>query len=157
MLFQGRYKAILVHREAYLVALWRHVVLNPLRADVVDAPGAWPWRRYRATVGQAPVLSWLARRWLLGQFGRSNREACEGYVQFVYDGQRQASVWQGLGQQIDLDAPFVEHLQARLKDTGSLEVIPQAQRRARPQPLQAFAQARADERVAMAAAYGSSG
>ena len=32
-----------------------------------------------------------------------------------------------------------------------------AQRRPRPQPLQAFAQARADKRVAMAAAYGSGG
>ena len=83
-------------REAYLLELSRYVVLNPVRAAMVDEPGEWPWSSYRATVGQAPAPSWLARRWLLGQFGQRDREACERYVQFVHDGQRQASVWQGL-------------------------------------------------------------
>ena len=32
--FQGRYKAILVERDRYLLALARYVVLNPLRAKI---------------------------------------------------------------------------------------------------------------------------
>ena len=36
-LFQGRYHAILVQREAYLLALTRYVVLNPLRAGMVPS------------------------------------------------------------------------------------------------------------------------
>ena len=33
--FQGRYKAILVERDSYLLELARYVVLNPLRAKMV--------------------------------------------------------------------------------------------------------------------------
>jgi REP element-mobilizing transposase RayT len=38
--FQGRYKAILVQKEAYLLELARYVVLNPVRARMVHDPGA---------------------------------------------------------------------------------------------------------------------
>jgi len=37
-LFQGRFKAILVERESYLLELCRYVVLNPVRARMVAAP-----------------------------------------------------------------------------------------------------------------------
>jgi hypothetical protein len=33
--FQGRYKAILVERDGYLLELARYLVLNPLRAKMV--------------------------------------------------------------------------------------------------------------------------
>ncbi len=79
-------------------------------------------------------------------------------MQFVDDGQRHASVWQGLRQQISLgDDPFVEHMQSRLQDADTVEEIPKTPRRPTPQPLQVFAQAHAEKRVAMAAAYGSGG
>ena len=38
-LFQGRYMAILVDEDAYLLELARYVVLNPVRAGMVKAPG----------------------------------------------------------------------------------------------------------------------
>ena len=41
--FQGRYKAILVERDNYLLELARYVVLNPLRAKMVKRLEAWPW------------------------------------------------------------------------------------------------------------------
>jgi putative transposase len=34
--FQGRYKAILVEKDSYLLETARYVVLNPVRAGVVD-------------------------------------------------------------------------------------------------------------------------
>lgn len=34
-LFQGRYKAILVDKESYLLELARYIVLNPVRASMV--------------------------------------------------------------------------------------------------------------------------
>ena len=37
-LFQGRYKAILVDKDAYLLELCRHIVLNPVRANMVNSP-----------------------------------------------------------------------------------------------------------------------
>ena len=37
-LFQGRYKAILVEKEKYLLALCRYIVLNPLAAGIMSSP-----------------------------------------------------------------------------------------------------------------------
>ena len=47
-LFQGRFKAILVDRDAYLLEVCRYVDLNPVRAGLGDDPGGWPWSSYRA-------------------------------------------------------------------------------------------------------------
>ena len=41
--FQGRFKAILVERESYLLEVSRYVVLNPVRAGIVRDVADWPW------------------------------------------------------------------------------------------------------------------
>lgn len=58
-LFQGRYKAILVDRDAYLWALCRYVERNPVAARMVPRAGDWAWSSYRAHVGLAPPPAWL--------------------------------------------------------------------------------------------------
>jgi REP element-mobilizing transposase RayT len=58
-LFQGRFKAILVDRDAYLLEVCRYVELNPVRARSVRQPEAWPWSSYRAHVGLAEAPQWL--------------------------------------------------------------------------------------------------
>ena len=53
-LFQGRYKGILVEKEAYLLELARYVVLNPVRAGMVAAPEDWQCAVYAlAAIGDA--------------------------------------------------------------------------------------------------------
>ena len=42
-LFQGRYKAIVVEKESYLLELCRYIVLNPVRAKIVNNPGKYRW------------------------------------------------------------------------------------------------------------------
>jgi Transposase IS200 like len=54
-LFQGRFKAILVEKESYLMELCRYIVLNPVRVKGKVGVGAWKWSSYRATAGLAPV------------------------------------------------------------------------------------------------------
>jgi len=49
--FQGRYNAILVEKDAYLLELSRYIVLNPVRARMVRSANEWPWSSYRATAG----------------------------------------------------------------------------------------------------------
>lgn len=63
--FQGRYKAILVEKETYLLELARYIVLNPVRAGMVSSPSEWPWSSYRATAGEIPPLDYLSTDWLL--------------------------------------------------------------------------------------------
>jgi len=46
-LFQGRYKSILVDKDAYLLELSRYVHLNPVRAHMADTPEAYPFSSYR--------------------------------------------------------------------------------------------------------------
>src|SRR4030042_35639 len=48
---QGRYKAILVDKDNYLLELSRYVVLNPVRAGLVKQPSRWAWSSYHAMVG----------------------------------------------------------------------------------------------------------
>ena len=93
--FQGRYKAILVEKQAYLLELARYVVLNPVRAGMVAKPGDWMWSSYRRTAarrgGPAPY------GWLLRQFGADDKTARAAYRRFVRDGIAQpASPWEDL-------------------------------------------------------------
>ena len=137
--FQGRYKAILVERDSYLLELARYVVLNPLRAGMVKRLETWPWSSYLATCGQAPVPAWLQPDWILGQFGRQRASAIRKYVEFVHQGARLPSVWAQLRGQIYLGSEsFVKKMQAQIERRPSLDEIPRAQRRMLTQPLAEF-------------------
>jgi len=75
-LFQCRYKSILVDGDAYLLELCRYVVLNPVRAGMVDTASAWPWSSYRAMVGEQSVPSLLTTTMLLNHFSSQLPRAC---------------------------------------------------------------------------------
>lgn len=151
--FQGRYKAILVERDSYLLELARYVVLNPLRAGMVKRLEAWPWSSYLATCGQAPAPAWLQPDWILAQFGRQRASAIRKYVEFVHEGARLPSVWTQLQGQIYLGSEaFVKKMQAQIAQRPSLSEIPRAQRRVQAQSLEAFEQ-RYSRSEAMARAY----
>jgi putative transposase len=45
-LWEGRYKASLVDSEAYLLICMRYIELNPVRAAMVEHPGAYRWSSY---------------------------------------------------------------------------------------------------------------
>ena len=91
-LFQGRFKAILVQQEAYLLELCRYVVLNPVRAKMATQPTQWRWSRYRATSGEELAPPWLVTEWILGQFAPTARASRRAYVEFVTSGERHAAV-----------------------------------------------------------------
>jgi len=109
-LFQGRYKAILVDKENYLLELCRYIVLNPVRAKAVKAPEQWSWSSYAATVGDVHAPLWLAVKEVRALF--STRES---YRRFVAEGMGRASPWTRLRGQIYLGGEeFLKRLQRRL-------------------------------------------
>ncbi|SDM20815.1 dnaA protein helix-turn-helix [Geoalkalibacter ferrihydriticus] len=65
-LFQGRYKAVLVETDAYLVQLIGYLHLNPLRAGMGTVPGDYPWSSHRAYLG-LETIPWLTTRLALSQ------------------------------------------------------------------------------------------
>jgi REP element-mobilizing transposase RayT len=82
----GRYKAILVDKDRYLLELSRYVVLNPLRAKgMVKRLEDWSWSSYLPMVGDAPKPEWLITDWLLSLFGKLRKIAMEKYRQFVIE------------------------------------------------------------------------
>ena len=84
-LFQGRYKAVLVDGDSYLLELIRYIHLNPVRAGIVKNPVDYPWSGHRALLGRE-FLPWLTTDGVLGQFGKSLRTARTQYETFVRDG-----------------------------------------------------------------------
>lgn len=73
--FQGRYQAILVERDSYLLELSRYIVLNPVRAGMVRNPADWAWSSYRATCGLAACPPWLDTDGVLAAFSGQGRRA----------------------------------------------------------------------------------
>jgi len=74
--FQGRFKAQVVEPGRYLLNLTRYVLLNPVRAGLVDAPVEWPWSSYHATAGRADVPPFLHVDAVLPLFGDGPSNAC---------------------------------------------------------------------------------
>lgn len=66
-LLQGRFHAVLVDRDAYLLEVCRYVDLNPVRAGFAAHPGEWRWSSYRALVGLAAPPAWLDAPLVWGQ------------------------------------------------------------------------------------------
>jgi putative transposase len=93
--FQGRYKAILIEKEAHLLEVCRYVVLNPVRGGLCAAPADWRSSSYQATVGEADPPPFLSIAWILAQFGTRTAKARERYRLFVADG-FSANVWREL-------------------------------------------------------------
>ena len=159
-LFQGRYKAILVDKYSYLLELSRYVVLNPVRASMVEHPGDWQWSSYRYTLGELDSPDWLATDAMLLQFSEDRERACERFVTFVLAGVG-INIWVQLKQQIYLgDDQFVSDQQQYIEKpvkAKALSEVPHKQRRKPPRPLD-FYQASCDSmESAVCAAFGSGG
>jgi len=156
--FQGRYKAILVQKDSYLLELARYIVLNPVRAGMVRSAKDWPWSSYRATAGFVESPRWLEIDWILSAFSTRKGHAMERYRAFVAEGRNQPSPWEQLRNQIYLgDEQFVGKLQAGLAKDKDLSEIPAAQRRRSPPSLETFTRKYSDRNQAIAMAYQSGG
>ena len=139
-LFQGRFTAILVEKEAHLLELCRYVVLNPIRAKLVPHPRQWAWSSYRATVGETPAPPpFLTTDWILGQFGQRVGLAQEKYRTFVAEGWGGPRPWDQLTGQIYLGS---EVFVAQHQPNRVIRDIPRRQTQAQRPPLRLLFQRR---------------
>ena len=72
-LFRGRFKAVLVDSDAYLVPLTRYIHRNPIdmKSPLVAKLDDYRWSSYPSFVGIAEPQSWLERDRTYGIFGPS--------------------------------------------------------------------------------------
>ena len=130
-LLQGRYKAILVDKDEYLLELSRYLMLNPVRAGIAEFPWEYAWSSYRVTLGKEKAPEFLTTDWLLACFGEKRGSAQRRFANFVREGMKiRTSPWSELKGQIYLgDEAFVENL--LLEFSGSkdkLREIPKEQK-----------------------------
>ncbi len=153
-LFQGRYKAILVDKEAYLLELSRYIVLNPVRAKMVNSPDEWLWSNWHYMVGRAKSPKWLTTDFILNYFSSNRAKAIAKYVDFVSDGVNR-NIWDDLQHQIFLgDDNFVEkhQLLAELIE-GDVSEIPSSQRQTDGLTLSEYQEKYTDKHSAIYNAY----
>jgi putative transposase len=128
-LFQGRFHGVLIEREGHLLEVARYVVLNPVRAGLVDSPEDWRWSNYRATAGLAPAPAWLQVDWTLSQFGGHRGDSTRAYRGFVAEGRATGQrPWDRVENQIFLGSErFRKQMQARTSRVPLPDEIPHRQ------------------------------
>lgn len=82
-LFQGRFHSIVIEKAAYFAEVLRYVVLNPVRAKMVNRPEEHRWSSFRATAGIDAAPDWLAVDEALALFGADPKAASAGYARYV--------------------------------------------------------------------------
>lgn len=128
-IFQGRYNAVLIQKENHLLEVYRYVVLNPVRADLVKKPEEWKWSSYRATTGIDYSHPCHTIDWILGQFDTNKIAAAMKFKEFVWAGIGRDSIWNKVSGQILLgDDCFIEELTTYLKSKEDIKEVPRSQR-----------------------------
>ncbi|MCX7847627.1 MAG: transposase [bacterium] len=91
--FQGRYKAIVVERDAYGSEVSRYIHLNPARASGVQSlerarhtARSYSWSSYRAYLALSPAPPFLSINDTLERFGGNTARGRKAYAQFVEEG-----------------------------------------------------------------------
>lgn len=159
--FQGRYRAVMVESPAYLAAVCRDVLRQPVERGLAAEAAAWRWSSLRALAGRLPTPDWLAMDAVLALYG-PEPEAARRRALADIEAEDHPPLWDDLRHQVFLgSAAFVaamrEEARAAAAGRGSLAEIPRAQWQAPPPPLEAFAAEAASREEAMARAYLSGG
>jgi len=73
-LFRGRYKAILVDAENYLLRVSRYIHLNPVKARLTKHPEKYLWSSYRFYTNNTAQPNWLNTNEILSCFGTKQQK-----------------------------------------------------------------------------------
>lgn len=77
-LWEGRFKAVPIDSDGYLLTCYRYIEANPVRAGMVATPGGYPWSSYRHHAeGHADTL--IQRHAQYRGLGKDDRERCAVY------------------------------------------------------------------------------
>lgn len=143
-LFQGRFHAVLVQKDAHFLELLRYVVLNPVRGGLSRSASAWPWSSFRATSGLEREPEWLDVQTTRGCFASSRARACAAYRAFVQQGRnagyepwdlvrgqiflgsdsfRSRVVTEAVGTPVSREVPLSQRTHAASRDPGAIEGV----------------------------------
>ncbi len=84
-LFRGRYKAILIDADEYLLSVARYIHHNPKQAGIVSAIGNYRWSSHRGYVNYKKAPNWLNTEEILSILGRGSSRI-EQYKKYMDSG-----------------------------------------------------------------------
>ncbi len=86
-LFRGRYRAVIVDADSYLLQVVRYIHLNPVQARLTEKPGKYPWSSDHFYRKSSRCPGWLNVKEVLTWFSRQPARARKRYQQFMQEGQ----------------------------------------------------------------------
>ncbi len=119
-LLRGRYKAIVIDADAYLLTVSRYIHRNPVETEppLVARLKDWPWSSYPAYIGSREPLDWLHREAVYRMLGRKQHQ--RGYRLFVEAGvDEEIAEFYGRGRRPPVlgDETFRERVMIDARDT----------------------------------------
>lgn len=114
-LFQGRFKAILCDREAYLLGLLKYIHQNPLRAKITDRLDAYPWSSHHAYTGRNNPLGLIDINPVLRMFSENKGRARRKYREFMAEQESmdRNAVYATIDQRLQGDEAFVDEVREK--------------------------------------------
>jgi REP-associated tyrosine transposase len=123
-LFQGRYKAILCDRDAYLLELVRYLHLNPQRMRSPMDAGNYRWSSHGAYLGRDSLVK-IETATVLGELARSVGKARLAYLKFIAEGKaagHQPDYYDIRDQRFLGDERFVEAIEERVEGDREIAI-----------------------------------
>jgi putative transposase len=93
-LWEGRFRASLVDTETYFLRCCRYIECNPVRAQMVQAPGNYPWSSYRChAFGTVDALVTTHEQYdRLGRTAEERQRAYRGFFRSELDSSELAEI-----------------------------------------------------------------
>jgi len=82
-LFRGRYKAVLIDADSYLLEVLRYIHRNPLRAGITEKLSDFGWSSHQGYMSKAKKWEWLYKDVLLSMFSKKKSTRRSAYIDFV--------------------------------------------------------------------------
>ena len=82
-LFRGRYKAIVVDADSYLLQLVRYIHRNPLRAGIVEELSSYEWSSHRGYLSKSRRWDWLHKDFVFSMLSQDKSQQRRLYGEFV--------------------------------------------------------------------------
>ncbi|MFA4919296.1 MAG: transposase [Thermodesulfovibrionales bacterium] len=116
-LFQGRYKAILCDRDAYLISLVKYIHLNPVRAKIAKAAGEYRWSSHGSYEKQKDNEIVDTDR-VLRMFSEDKTQARKLYRAYIDDGieVKKEDIYKTVSQRILGEEHFIDKVMEKVDE-----------------------------------------
>ncbi|MEW6456587.1 MAG: transposase [Acidobacteriota bacterium] len=125
VVFQGRYKSILVDEDNYALELSAYIHLNPLRAGIVKNIEQYKWSSFLEYIGEGmPSVERLDTSFILNQLDDDLKRAAEKYKRFILERKNMKNPLENTYKGIVLGSEwFVEKIKEKIVSIGQKREI----------------------------------